>query len=301
MIKKAVILALVGCLFLFLGSPGAVQARSGLRVVDSSVQAEFPSSLDFSLLAESDVDIVDIRLHYTVERSSFATVTSEAYLEFMPGTEVDVTWAWDMRMTGGLPPGAVVEYWWVVRDADGDEVETARAQVQFDDERYSWRSLTEGEVTIYWYEGRLSFATELMSAAQQALTRLTEDTGASLEKPVELYIYADSYDLQGAMIYPQEWTGGVAFTEYGIIAIGIATDNLSWGKRAVAHELAHMVIHQMTANPYGGLPTWLDEGLAMYAEGELAVSFTYFLENAIEEDSLISVRSLTSPFSAYAG
>ena len=56
----------------------------------------------------------------------------------------------------------------------------------------------------------------------------------------------------------------------------------------------------MTFNPYGGLPTWLDEGLAMYAEGELDLAFVTFLNNAVVEDTLISVRSLSSPFSAFA-
>jgi hypothetical protein len=102
------------------------------------------------------------------------------------------------------------------------------------------------------------------------------------------------------MIFPQEWTGGVAYPRYGTIAIGIAPNNLSWGKRAIAHELTHLVIHQMILNPYNDLPTWLDEGLAMYTEGELGAEFIAYLKKAIAEDSLISVRSLSSPFSAYA-
>jgi hypothetical protein len=139
-----------------------------------------------------------------------------------------------------------------------------------------------------------------MSAAQQALGRLAEDTGASLEKPVKLYIYADANDLRGAMVYPQEWTGGVAFTRYGIMAIGIAPGDIDWGKGAIAHELTHLVINQMTLNPYNSLPTWLDEGLAMYTEGLLGPEFTTYLSKAVAEDSLISVQSLSSPFSAYA-
>jgi len=202
-----------------------------------------------------------------------------------------------MRKIGGLPPGSSVDYWWVVENANGDKIETAPVQVQFDDNRYSWRSLTEGKVTIYWYKGNDSFAREIMLSAQQALARLADDTGAELEKPVKLYIYANAQDLQGAMIYPQEWTGGVAFTRYGIIAIGIAPDNLHWGKRAVAHELTHLVIHQMTLNPYSDLPNWLDEGLAMHNEGALGPQFTTYLNKAIAEKSLISVRSLSSPFS----
>jgi len=300
MIKKTGILALVVCLFLVVLSPSLAQVQGELTILDSSTQVEFPSRLSFSLSVESDVNITDIRLRYRVDRESFAQVISEVYIEFVPSTSVEAEWTWDMRKIGGLPSGSNVEYWWVVEDAKGERLEAAPIQVQFDDNRYPWRSLVEGMVTIYWYEGEKSFAQELMTTAQQALNRLAEDTGAYLERPVNIYIYAGAQDLQGAMIYPREWTGGVAFTRYGVVAIGIAPNNLSWGKRAMAHELAHLVIHQITLNPYSDLPTWLDEGLAMYAEGALEPVYTALLNKAIAEGSLISVRSLSSPFSAFA-
>jgi hypothetical protein len=139
----------------------------------------------------------------------------------------------------------------------------------------------------------------LMSAAQAALARLDEETGAELENPVSIYIYATSADLRGAMVFPQEWTGGVAFTRYGIIAIGIGDnpDDIEWGKRAIAHELTHLVVHQVTFSPYSDIPTWLDEGLAMNSEGPLQFYFANMLYSAYEDDAFISVRSLSSPFS----
>jgi len=300
MIKKAGILTIVVFLFLALLSPGLAQAQSEPVILDSSAQANFPSQLNFSLSAQSNVNITDIRLHYMVDRAGFAQVASEVYIKFVPSTQVEAEWTWDMRKTGGLPPGSIVTYWWTVTDASGGSVETAPHQVQFNDVRYSWLSLTEGEATIYWYQGDDSFARELMAVAQQALTRLLENTGAYPEKPVKIYVYASAQDLQGAMIYPQEWTGGVAFTRYGTIAIGISPLNLDWGKRAIAHELTHLVIHQMTLNPYNYLPTWLDEGLAMSTEGALEPQFVDALYRAVGEDRLITVRSLSSPFSAYA-
>ncbi len=300
MIRKTGLLTLVACLFLILLSPVLAQAQGELIILGSSVQSEFPAELKFDLSAASDVNITDIRLHYAVDRVSFAQVTSEVYIEFAPATTADVSWTWDMRRTGGMPPGSGIEYWWTVEDARGGKIETTPVRVRFDDLRYPWQSLTEGKVTIYWYEGDKSFARETMAAAQQAVTRLAEDTGAYLEKPVKIYIYVNSQDLQGAMIFPQEWTGGVAFTRYGTIAIGIAPNNLAWGRRAIAHELAHLVIHQVTLNPYGDLPTWLNEGLAMYAEGPLEPDLVALLNEAATENKLISVRSLSSPFSAHA-
>jgi len=300
MIKKAGLIGLVFGLLLGVISPVPVQAQGGLTVLDSSTQIAFPDELNFSLSARSNVNITDIRLHYTVDRLSFAQVTSEVYVEFEPATAVEAEWTWDMRRTGGLPPGTSVAYWWTVEDAQGNRVATAPARVHFDDTRYRWQSLTEGNVNLRWYKGDESFARGLMAVAQETLTRLAEDTGAVLERPVDIYIYADSQELQGSLIFPQEWTGGVAFTRFGIIAIGIPPNQLEWGKRAMSHELAHLVIHQMTFNPYIELPTWLDEGLAMYAEGSLEFVFFNRLNQAVVEGTLISVRSLASPFSAHA-
>ena len=178
MIKKAGILALAVCLSLVILSPSLAQAQGELRVLDSSAEVEFPLQLSFNLSVESDVSITDIRLHYTVDRQSFAQVTGEVYVEFVPAATVEASWTWDMKKTGGLPPGSSVEYWWTVKDANDGRVETSPVQVQFDDNRYSWQSLTKGKVTVYWYEGEQSFAEEIMLSVQQALVRLAEDTGA---------------------------------------------------------------------------------------------------------------------------
>lgn len=197
-----------------------------------------------------------------------------------------------------MPPGASITYWWTVEDAAGNSIETPPAVLRFDDDRYEWRSLANDALTLFWYEGDASFAGELMTACEGGLSRLTREVGTYPEKPIRIYVYASAGDLQGAMIFPQEWTGGTAFTEFGIVAIGISADQLDWGKRAMVHELTHLVVHQAIFSPYGELPTWLDEGLAMYNEGELSPSFQAWLDRAIAEDRLISVRSLCSPFSA---
>ena len=296
-IRKAILLGVIISLSQVLNLV-PVQAQGELSVVDSSAQVLFPYTISFILDAESDVDITDIRLHYKVLRHSFADVTAETCLEFEPSTTVGVIWNWDMRRTGGLPPGASVQYWWTIKDAGGGQVETSPVTLRFDDERFAWQSRTAGMVTLKWYEGEQSFADEVMLTIEDALDWLEEDTGATLMEPVEIYLYANSQDLQGSMIFPQEWTGGVAYPRNGRIAIGINPGNLDWGKRALVHEFTHLVVHQMTLSPYGGMPVWLDEGLAVRSEGSLAYYYVNALNQAIAADSLISVQSISSPFSA---
>ena len=287
------LLLLIPCLLL----PSLVNAESEISVLDSSVEVHFPTGLIFNLEAESSVNIVEARFHYRVDKMNYAQVTSEGWADFTPATRIRASWAWDMRKSS-LPPGTAVTYWWTIENAAGNKLETSPAEVCFDDLRSHWQSLTVGELTLFWYEGDDSFAGELMDACEEGLTRLTRDIGTYPERPVKIYVYASAIDLQGAMIFPMEWTGGVAFTEFGIIAIGISPSRLDWGKRALAHELTHLVVHQAIFSPYGKLPTWLDEGLAMYNEGEPDPFFQSWLEKAVSEDRLISARSLCSPFSA---
>ena len=90
----------------------------------------------------------------------------------------------------------------------------------------------------------------------------------------------------------------MTFEGFNIIAIGVAPNQLSFGEGAVPHELTHWVVHQVTFNDYGaGLPTWLDEGLATYIQGAVP-DYQAALNYAIQNNQLISVRSLSSPFSA---
>jgi hypothetical protein len=298
MIKKTIVLTII--LGLMVSALGPAQAQTEIVVPEDSAGAVFPDYIEFNLSIEGEVNITDVRLHYVVDQESFALVTSEVNIDLIPDTSVTASWIWDMRKTGGLPSGTVVEYWWTITDASGNSYKTTSQQISFDDNRYSWQSITEGDITLYWYYGDASFAQELMLTCQQALARLASDTGAHLEKPVRVYIYASAEALRGAMVFPQEWAGGVAYTGYGAIAIGINQTNIDWGKRAIVHELTHLVTHQMTSNPYNSIPIWLNEGLSMYAEGEMEAIYDAYLRQAVAQDTLISVRSLSSPFSAYS-
>ena len=279
------------------GMPNATQAESSIEVTSTTINVDFPAALTFGLDVQSTANISDIVLQYKVEKISLAALVSEARPEFTSAPKVRVSWTWDMRKAG-LPPGADIEYRWIIENTAGDKKETSWNSLRFDDDRYGWKSLTSDSVTLFWYSGDSSFAQELLDTALDTLDRLAKDTGAHLEQPVRVYIYASSRDLRGAMVYPQEWTGGVAFTEYGIVALGVDTGDLTWGKRSLAHELAHLVTYQMTFNPYGDLPSWLNEGLSMYAEGNLRSDLSSVLSQAILEDKLISVLSLCGSFPA---
>ena len=270
-------------------------SAGGISLASQTVEPHFPQSISFQLKARSSSPITKVELEYTVEQISPAEVIVVVFPDFVPGKEIETTWTWDMRKAS-LPPGAEVSYHWKLWDSAGNRLTTEFASFRFNDERYKWNRLEKGKLSLKWYRGDEAFAQRLMSSAQATLKTLEKDTGAVLKRPAQVWVYASAADLRRAMIFPQEWTGGVAFVKFGIVALGVPLEMLAWGQRALAHELTHLAIYQMTFNPYNSLPTWLDEGLAMHSEGELRSDLKGALERAISRDKLFSVRSLCSVF-----
>ncbi|MDZ4245944.1 MAG: peptidase MA family metallohydrolase, partial [Dehalococcoidia bacterium] len=214
-------------------TPRPTPGKADIQVQNMDTETDFPQTITFSLKARSPVNITRIAIRYSTDRITVAPVISEAVVNFQPAGTADVRWVWDMRK-GGIPVGAKIKYQWVLTDDKGGRLTTEMNELTYIDPRFTGKSsLSWGDVNIYWYDGSLRFGQTLMDAAQGALEKLTQNTGATLERPANIYIYSGTQDLQSSLVFPQEWTGGVAFTDYSIVVIGISPDNqsLAWGKR----------------------------------------------------------------------
>ena len=98
-------------------------------------------------------------------------------------------------------------------------------------------------------------------------------------------------------MYEPGWAGGQAFSENDIVIIGISAGQIDWGKGAIAHELTHVLVGHLTFSCLGFVPGWLVEGLAMYGEGGLDDFSKAAFEQAVADNTLISVEALSGGFS----
>jgi len=107
--------------------------------------------------------------------------------------------------------------------------------------------------------------------------------------------------MRNSTIYTSDWAGGLAYPNYNTILIGVQPSTVdTWGIGTVAHELGHLVLAEYGQSCLGGQrPTWLEEGIAMYAEGGMQDSEETNLQNAIRNDELIPFRSLIGNFPAH--
>src|SRR5688500_8855081 len=169
------------------------------------------------------------------------------------------------------------------------------------DDIHDWKSINNGVfLRLHWYEGDQTFALDLAKSAYKGLQFNETQSDLKAKAPIDIYIYADTKDLQDAILYEPSWTGGQAFPDHDIVILGISPSDLDWGRDAIVHELTHVLVGHLTFSCLGDVPTWLNEGLAVYSEGGLDPASERQLEDAIRDDTLLTVRSLSSGFSEVA-
>lgn len=279
--------------------PAPSQAASDLKVTDRGVFIAFPDRISFNAQVTSSRPIAQIVLEYGVVKRTCGDITAKAFPTFIPGTTVDVNWTWEMLQTGSEPPGALIWYRWRVTDSAGNSVVSEEKRVSWLDSTSSWQQISQGDLTLHWYAGSPAFADELLTTAVGGIEQLAEFTGVRPQAPIDLYIYANTQQMRDALLYEPSWAGGVAFPANNITIIGISPDYLDWGKRTVVHELTHLIVGQITFSCGENVPTWLDEGIAVFAEGGLDDYSNTAFQRAIANNSLLSVRSLSNGFSQH--
>ena len=278
--------------------PTVAPRETDFEVNVSQASMQLPDSIIFHLQGrgERPIEMVDLEFGSEVAFSCASSEYHSARIKVGGERDVSLTKEWDMRRTGSIPPGATVWWRWRVVDDLGQEFLSPRQEVIYNDERYDWRTHTSGNITFYWYGGGGGFGRRLADSVRDGLANLR--LGGDLTAPVKAFVYESADDLLGAVLFSQAWTGGLAFTSHNILLITVDPLEYETYISGLIHELAHLLINELTFNCFGDLPTWLEEGLATYAEGDLTEYQRTALEAAIANDELISLRSLNSSFPA---
>ena len=293
--RKSVITAILSLSLLTITSAFSARLPS---VTNNEIILNFPESATFQVTITGDVDITSVVLEYGNAQQTCGAVIAKAFPQFTPGKTVQAEWTWEMRQSGSLPPGAQLWWRWRVVDANGQETLSETKTATWLDNVHDWQTKQNGDfLRLHWYAGDYAFANDLANAASNGLLFNEEQSGLKADAPIDIYIYADTFALQEAILYEPSWIGGQAFPDQDIVILGISQSDLEWGREAIVHELTHVLVGHLTFSCLGDVPTWLNEGLAVYSEGELDPASQQQLENAIRDNTLLTVRSLSAGFS----
>ena len=286
------LIALVLAAALAAGLTGGSARAQEIGISAQDVANNFPDEVVFRISANSAAgNIEKVTLLYQILPDG---VLAYGVPQFNPGRLVQVDF--HLNANDGqlyLAPGAEILYHWEIEDAAGNVVVTPTTTFVYEDTRYDWVSASDGPVSVHWY-GRAD-AESYLRVARDTLDRMSALLGVQAIFPVKVWVYDDNNDMLDAL--PRRSEGQEI--EKRTAGVRVASDTVlmlaDGGGDILRHELTHVVTKVAGEGPYGGLPAWLDEGTAMYAQSEPGEGFTAALDGAADRDRLMSVRSMTSP------
>jgi len=276
-------------------------AAPSADVTNDKPTLEFPNTITFSATITSSNDITSVVLEYGMERLTCGDVIAKAYPQFNPGKSVNAEWTWDMRQSGSLPPGATIWWRWHYTDTSGKESVTDQKSIVWLDDVHPWQTISDEQLSLHYYNINKTDAQDMLNAGVQGLKRDNTQMGLSVKDSVDVYVYPNYQDMRDAILFEPAWSGGLTIPGYNIVALGTSGSNASWDQNTVVHELTHVLVNHLTFSCLSYVPQWLDEGLAVYSEGPLDPQFQDPLDQAIKDNSLLSVRVISNAFAETRG
>ena len=261
---RLLLLAVTLAAVLVVFASSGVQAAGGtIQVLEMRQQVNFPDGVGLTLTAESDTDIVEVRVYF---RAAGSRKWGYAYADFEPGSLVTATRSIPVSEGTYLAPGVDVEYFYQIRDAHGAVLKTERSIVEYLDDRFHWRRVNIGPLELVYHDirdDRVANTARALNGDLQRVMALLQHQPRKTFKGVIYNSYADAnavFPVQSQTTTDHGTFAGYAFPEQGVF-VGQGLD-----RRIIVHESTHLLLREALGEKALDVPAWLDEGIATYSE-----------------------------------
>ncbi len=284
--RRTLVVALA-LLALSAASRGLVDAQSAIEVTNNSAQSNFPGGVTFQLRATSNAGIDDVRLIYQI-------AVDGVHNTRVPQCNGTTTVTCTDQLSGGprdtIIPGAEITYFWRMTSAGVTE-ETGPQQITYEDSRFNWKTLTKGNMTLWYYSGSEDDARAVLEAAYESEQQSSALLQTTVDYPVKIFLYATAEDMQPAILSDNDegvvTLGEVVYSDTAMVAANSAPLEIA------RHEVAHIVQRAAMKGPYRA-PDWIIEGMAVYMQSQPLGGQRDAIESAIRSNQVLSVRSMSS-------
>ena len=284
-----------------------VGAQGGITITQQGVENQFPDGLRFYIDAESASPIEEIRVYVRKlgqsSRSVYRTV------EFDPDTSISGQALFQSRTANEyIPTGTRLSYYFDIRAADGNVLETDPEVIVYLNQGLNWDSVSDGLINVFYYHH--NDQSEVRANAVLAVAADTYDfmkpiLGVELTEPMNLVVYSDYQDMRAALppasrvAQQQLRTLGQAHTDERTLLVDGSMDFFTGDNilTTAAHEFTHLLVADAAGSSYGQVHTWLNEGLAVYSERDTGNEYDRYFQSAIRNDRVPPLTGLRT----YAG
>ena len=158
-----------------------------------------------------------------------------------------------------------------------------------------WKEQKSQHFLIYYNKADQDFIDTVTKAAEEYYTEISQSLGVrrfkswTWEDRARIYIYddQDAYVSEGKQI---GWSHGVAYTKQKVIRTFPSANGFF--DSIMPHELTHIIFHELVG--YQSLiPSWFEEGIAMYHEKARSWGAHVVVRKAIKGGTFISLPELS--------
>ena len=197
------------------------------------------------------------------------------------------------------PTFSTLEYYYEIPLGDGTTYSSEPFTYFYDDNRFAWQTRQDAPFQVYWEQGDLSFAQNVLDIARQGLDKIQGFLPVTPPEKINIYVYSKASQMQDTLhSSSQNWVAGHADPELGVIVVALppGPEQRYLTEQRIPHELMHILLYQWVGPGYERLPTWLNEGLASLAELPPNPDHRVLLQDAVEKDTLIPMETLCHTF-----
>ncbi|MBI5946727.1 MAG: hypothetical protein HY875_01145 [Chloroflexi bacterium] len=273
-------------------------AAADSTVVSSTVDNGYPKSLTFKLEAKSDSDITDVSLSYSLSGKGGGAIGKPK--ELTPGKAVSVQVNVDTN-TGNayVPVGTELTYHWEITTADGKTTTTPDAKYFYLPPDHQWEKVSNDFMTVYYYGNRKPLAESYLAAGTDTYDRIGKQLlNVTLKQlPVNVVLFAVESELEKA----KPGNGGTfdaavvtCGTKVSSAVVLVIPQSCGTNDRTdtLRHEFGHILNQAAGEGPLGKLPSWLDEGAAVYAQSEPGDDYIGPFQSAARGNRLLPFSSM---------
>ena len=282
-------------------------AQDAITVSKQGVENRFPDGLRFFIAAESASPIEEIRVY--VRKLGQSSRSAYRVVEFEPGNAISGEALFQSKTSNEyIPPGTRLSYYFDIRAANGDTLETEPETIVYLNRGLDWDSVSAGLINVYFYhydDQSESRANAVLQVADDTYALMGPLLGVDLTEPMNIVVYSDYADMRAAqppksrVAQQQLRTLGQAFTDERTLTVDGSNDIFIGDNilTTAAHEFTHLLVADAAGSAYGQVHTWLNEGLAVYSERQPDNEYERYMRAAIRNDQAPPLSSLRT----YAG
>lgn len=197
--------------------------------------------------------------------------------------------------SGGLYPFDPVTAHFEVVLTDGTTIDGPTINVVYADDRFTWKSLAGGIVTLHYIQASDAFAKQMVNEADAGVAKAAALFGVTNTKPIDYYVYPSQSAFQQGLSEPGT-IGGVAVPSFRTCYAVVGPSDTTYAAEVLPHEVTHVVFADATDNPYHSPPRWVNEGFADYVAIGYDASSRQLVSQAARSGSLPSLMALGDYF-----